>query len=32
VVDVANRANVDVGLGALKFLFCHVSAPKNTMF
>jgi hypothetical protein len=29
VVNVANRPDVHVGLGALEFLFCHVSIPMR---
>jgi len=29
VVNVTNRANVDVRFCPLKFLFCHFNSPKN---
>jgi hypothetical protein len=29
VVHVSNRAHVHVGLGALKFAFCHFNSPDK---
>jgi hypothetical protein len=31
VIDVANRADVDVGLGSLEFLFCHFLLRKRSI-